>query len=217
MFFFFRGAWLLSQDDLQRLSNGGASLRWPHVQGTIKSSKVYATERWSKYQSYFVYQCLVNYEYMVGKKQFEGSQISYASEADHPNTSKEFAESVQSHFKVGSHHKVYFDSRNPKKTVLIPGVDPNNFHWNSFELMVLGGFSVSMLGAAIFSRYGSGLDNSTNRFSAIAMASALLCCFAYASQPAVVRQIVPNSAIVHQQSFLKSAANTPRLEKRLLR
>ena len=109
---------------------GYASLTWQTTQGKITSSKAIPCSR--KYDR-FGSQASIVYKYSVNSVSYSSNNITFTFDSLAPSCGN--AEKIMTQFPLGKSVIVYYDPKNPEKSVLRPG--GTNFMGIGFSLLSL--------------------------------------------------------------------------------
>ena len=141
---FVLGAFLIWQG-WRRQQSVKASMSWPYVQGRVIAASVrQVVERGdAETRDMTKYVPLVQYEYQVAGKTFQGNQLAF-QEKSYNSHKKAFA--LVAAFAAGSQVMVFFDPANPQNAVLERKAHGNNI------ILVVGGILVLAAVASLFKK-----------------------------------------------------------------
>lgn len=100
-------------------SNGKKSLKWPKVNGIIKVSEVKESRSGSSNGN--SYEFAVEYDYVVEEKPYTNSLYSYKVTYNAANSRG--ARELVKKYPLDSLVDVYYDPKEPKRSVLLPGIN----------------------------------------------------------------------------------------------
>lgn len=187
-------------NELQALHLGTESQKWPVTSALIRSSTVDSRSHESKSGRNITYKCDLTYDYKVDGKSFSGSRISFATAADHYTKDDYAARRFATRFSIGTMTEVHYDQQKPEESVLIPGVDPDNFVLASVVIFFCSALSfyLAFIVATSAPRPAamiSPLERLANLILLIIVG--LMGYGALNYQPAIVRILVSPDAIIH--------------------
>lgn len=116
-FFLLLGGLLLICVGIRIIRNGFVSRLWPATNGVIKSSEVIV----DKGHKGNIYKAKIVYEYSFEGQTYSNNTISFGEYWTH---SQQRAQSFVTKYPQGKFLPIYYDSRNPKNSVLEPGFQP---------------------------------------------------------------------------------------------
>jgi hypothetical protein len=104
---------------LRRLVTAGASSKWPHVKGEILTAKLEEEADDSGEGGPKVFRAAVTYRYTVDGKAFEGDRIDLN---DLATSNPAPAQDALRAFSAGSSVDVFYEPKEPSRSVLRPGI-----------------------------------------------------------------------------------------------
>jgi hypothetical protein len=118
---------------IQQLHYGRLSLSWPKVIGEVTEvrKREYKSQSGSKRHYYEM-----KYTYVVNHVTWEGNRYSF--KAMHPDLV----------FSVGAATVIYYNPKNPKQSVIIPGISLNNFMFVGISIVI------TIIGIVVLVRHG---------------------------------------------------------------
>jgi hypothetical protein len=108
-----------------KLKNAAETNRWPITNGTVTSSEVAGAMKY--YPS-------VSYNYIVDSAVYTSNRIS---NMNFNTKNRSVVEEVLKKYPLGSEVKVYYNSTDPSKSLLEPGINTGNILLLAFGLIVL--------------------------------------------------------------------------------
>jgi hypothetical protein len=121
------------------------SEHWPTAPGRITESYVTAPRRDSR--AYGVWHLNLKYEFIVNGVLHTGGTYRFGGESFF---SQKAAYVVAGRYSPGEEVKVFYDSSNPDRTVLVPGVESDS--WVEFTFCTLGLVGLVYCSKALFTR-----------------------------------------------------------------
>jgi len=112
---------------------------WPTVPGKVTKSKVVRKNRiGSKGQTTYQYNIDFEYEYKVAGEKFKGKRLRFFHVY---GNARKFVDSMAEKYPVDQTVDVFYNTRNPKSSVIQPGVSSGIFMFIIFFAVSIGSMS----------------------------------------------------------------------------
>ena len=108
-----------------KLKNAAETNKWPITKGTVTSSEVAGAMKY--YPS-------VSYTYIVDSTVYNSNRIS---NMNFNTKNRSVVEEVLKNYPLGSEIKVYYNSADPSKALLEPGINTGNIFLLAFGILIL--------------------------------------------------------------------------------
>lgn len=116
------------EGELLEMKEIAASGSWPTADAVITKSELTTHLDAKKRKSF---SADIAYKYTVDGKDYSSERISSGGLTEQRLADSELPEGLAKAFAVGTHHEVHFSPKDPAKSVLVPGLDVENYHMQS--------------------------------------------------------------------------------------
>lgn len=101
----------------RQLRDAVHSPSWPTTRGTVVVSSV--DREWNAREGEHYYDLHIWYTYVVGGREYRGTAVTFGRHRAGPD----YMYRIKAKYPIGSSVSVYYDSRDPSRAVLEPGLD----------------------------------------------------------------------------------------------